>query len=82
MKASNPGKKFRILSATLSALSPCEPDSDLKTYKKMKSNIDPSVGKIFQSLTFPRRGKILFLPHNVLVSGKICLESFSPIIYN
>ena len=32
LKASKPGKKLRILSATLPALSPCEHGSDLKTY--------------------------------------------------
>ena len=40
VKASNPGKKFRILSPTFPALSSCEADSDLKTYKRIKSNID------------------------------------------
>ena len=36
LKASKPGKKLRILSATLPALSPCEHGSDLKTYVWIK----------------------------------------------
>lgn len=67
VKASNPGKKFRILSPTFPALSSCEADSDLKTYKRIKSNIDLSVGRRFQFLKFPRRIGILFVPITFLL---------------
>ena len=80
VKASNPGKKFRILSPTFPALSSCEPDSDLKTYERIKSNIDPSVGRRFQFLKFPQRRGVLFVPIMFLLRVKsvwgICPQSF------
>ena len=80
VKALNPWKKFRILSPTFPALSSCDADSDLKTYERIKSNIDPSVGRRFPIFKISKKKRHFLRTNNVFVAGKICLGNLSPII--
>ena len=77
MKASNPESKFRLLSTTLSALSPSEPDSDLKTFKRKKNRF--KCRQKVPIFDISRKKNFTFVPHKVFVAGNICLGSLSPI---